>query len=316
MEFFNKVGKKAIGSRLRMLTDKITEDAAQLYKLYEVELHPKWFPVFHTLSENEDTITGIAAKIGHSHPSVSKIVSEMLKKGLVVEKKDKLDLRRNRVGLSKKGLLMAEKIKSQYTDVDRAIEEILGTTRNDLWKAIEEWEYLLNDESLLKRVQRLKKERESADVKIVDYKPKYKRAFKELNEEWIATWFELEEADSKVLDDPENQILKKGGHILVALYKQEPVGVCALKKMDDPAYDYEMVKMAVRPDMKGKGIGFLLGKAVLEKAASLGAGSVYLESNTILKPAISLYQKLGFKKTAGHATPYKRCNIQMEIKIA
>ena len=52
MEFFNKVGKKAIGSRLRMLTDKITEDATQLYKLYEVELHPKWFPVFHTLSED------------------------------------------------------------------------------------------------------------------------------------------------------------------------------------------------------------------------------------------------------------------------
>jgi hypothetical protein len=117
---------------------------------------------------------------------------------------------------------MAEKIKSQYTDVDRAIEEILGTTRNDLWKAIEEWEYLLNDESLLKRVQRLKKERESADVKIVDYKPKYKRAFKELNEEWIATWFELEEADSKVLDDPENQILKKEAISLLRCINKNP----------------------------------------------------------------------------------------------
>lgn len=36
----------AIGSRLRMLTDKVTADASQIYQLYGVEIKPKWFPVF------------------------------------------------------------------------------------------------------------------------------------------------------------------------------------------------------------------------------------------------------------------------------
>src|ERR1700751_492662 len=107
MNFFNKTGKMAIGSRLRMLTDKITEDASQLYKLYAVDLQPKWFPVFYALSENENTITGIANEIGHSHPSVSKIVSEMSKHGIITEKTDKQDGRRNKVALSGKGKKIA-----------------------------------------------------------------------------------------------------------------------------------------------------------------------------------------------------------------
>ena len=101
----------------------------------------------------------------------------------------------------------------------------------------------------------------------------------------------------------------------MALYQNEPVGVCALLKMDDPVYNYELIKMAVKPAMQGKNIGWLLGQAIIDKARSLGASAIYLESNTILKPAISLYQKLGFKKVFGRATPYKRCNIQMELQL-
>ena len=144
--------------------------------------------------------------------------------------------------LSAKGRQTAEKIRSQYIDVENAIEEILSNSRYDLWKAIEEWEFLLEEKSLLKRVQSLKKQRESLDVKIVPYESKYRKAFKELNEEWIATWFEMEEEDRKVLNDPENQIIKKGGHIVVAIFNNEPVGVCALLKMNDPVCEYEMVK--------------------------------------------------------------------------
>lgn len=37
MDFFNQTGKLAIGSRLRMLTDKITVDAAAIYKMFGVD---------------------------------------------------------------------------------------------------------------------------------------------------------------------------------------------------------------------------------------------------------------------------------------
>jgi GNAT superfamily N-acetyltransferase len=67
--------------------------------------------------------------------------------------------------------------------------------------------------------------------------------------------------------------------------------------------------------VQGKNIGWLLGKAAMEKARSLGAKKLYLESNTILQPAINLYHKLGFKRVVGHTSPYERCNIQMELVI-
>lgn len=313
MTIFEQIGRVALGSRLRLLTEKITEDAAQIYKLYDIDMQPKWFPVFYVLSQGEaKTITAIAREIGHSHPSVSKIVAEMVKKKYVVEKRDKTDGRRNMVQLSEKGKVITEKILDQYKDVDSAIEELSGQARHDLWKAVEEWDFMLEQKTLLRRVEEKKKERESAKVKIVPYKPQYQQSFKALNEEWISTYFEMEEADHKALDDPQGYILDKGGHILVALYEGEPVGVCALLKMKDPEYDFELAKMAVSPKAQGKSIGWLLGTAILKKAKSLGAKKVYLESNTVLKPAISLYHKLGFQKVAGHATPYKRCNIQME----
>lgn len=316
MDFYNNAGKMALGSRLRRLSEQITEDAGQVYKMYNVSLQPKWFPVFHALSQGHDkTITAIAEEIGHSHPSVSTIIREMLKQGVVVEKKDKLDGRKTVVDLSKKGKEIVNNIAPQYVDVTNAIEEALSQTRHDLWKAIEEWEFLLNQKSLLRRVQEQKKSRESRDVQIVDFIPAYQQAFRELNEEWISKYFKMEAADHKALDNPQKSIIDKGGHILVALYNNEPVGVCALLKMDDPVYEYELAKMAVSPKAQGKNIGWLLGKAAIDKARSLGAKKLYLESNTILQPAINLYHKLGFQKVIGHATPYERCNIQMELVL-
>src|SRR5437016_3134173 len=104
MDFYNHAGKMALGSRLRRLSEQLTDDAAQVYKLYNVPLQPKWFPVFYVLSQGVDkTITAIAEEIGHSHPSVSNIIREMVKEGIAVEKKDKKDGRKNMVALSKKG---------------------------------------------------------------------------------------------------------------------------------------------------------------------------------------------------------------------
>ena len=156
---------------------------------------------------------------------------------------------------------------------------------------------------------------ETANPLIVQYETKYQEAFKALNEEWISTYFKMEEADYKALDNADSYILQNGGCIIVALLNNEPVGVCALIKMNDPEYDYELAKMAVSPKAQGKRIGWLLGQEIIEKAKSLGAKKLYLESNTILAPAISLYYKLGFTEVTGRVTPYERCNIQMKLVL-
>ncbi|WP_394777106.1 GNAT family N-acetyltransferase [Flavobacterium sp.] len=316
MEFFNKVGKVALGSRLRLMTAIITDDAAKIYESYGMNFMPKWFPVFYTLiEEKEITITEIANEIGHSQPSVSKIVQEMIVAGLIEESQKSNDKRRNIVGLTSQGIEFSKELKLQLIDVEVAVDGLISESSHNLWAALEEWEFLLEQKSLFRRVNQEKKKRESQNVQIVDFEPQYLDAFKSLNVEWISTYFEMEEADYKALDNPQEYILDKGGKIFVALYRNEPVGVCALIKMNNPTYDFEMAKMAVSPKAQGKNIGFLLGQAIVNSAREQGASKIYLESNTILKPAINLYNKLGFQKVFGLATPYKRCNIQMEWVI-
>lgn len=313
MKFYDKAGKMAIGSRLRGLSDTITDDAAKVYRLYDIDMQPRWFPVFYSLSDGqENSITAIANEIGHTHPSVSQIVREMVKKGYVTEQKG-TDQRKNYIKLSEKGLEIAWKIKAQYADVTAAIEKVFRESQYDLWKAIEEWEYLLEQKSFLRRVEEEKKMREGTEVTIINYTPSYQQDFKRLNEEWITRYFKMEEYDYKALDHPDEYILVKGGFIFIALYNGEAVGTCALIKMDD--HKFELAKMAVSPKAQGKSIGTLLGNAAIQKARETGADTVYLESNTILKPAIKLYRKLGFEKITGEPSPYERANIQMELKL-
>lgn len=316
MKVFEELGRAALGTRVRFMGETITANATKIYNLYGIEMNPKWFPVFYILSnDRERTITSIAGDIGQSHVSVIKIVSEMSKAGLVTERTSTEDRRRTLVMLSKAGKKFSEKIQNQYIDVKAAIEELSSQSRHDLWEALDEWEYLLLQKSLIQRVVDHKKRRESGGVRIVPYQAKYRSAFRKLNTEWITTYFKMEKADRDALDHPEEYILDRGGFIFVALMDDEPVGVCALLKRNDQKYPYELAKMAVSPKARGKGVGWLLGKAVVEKTKSLKARVLYVESNTVLKPAISLYEKMGFKKVIGPSTPYERCNIQMELKL-
>lgn len=316
MDFFDKTGKVAIGSRLRLFTEMITKDASLIYKLYGVDIKPKWFPVFFVLSQGEfKTVTGIAKVIGHSHPSVSNIVKEMKSKGLVKELKDNTDKRRCVIALSEKGRLISDILEEQCMDVATAIEKLSEEARNDLWRAIEEWEYLLSKKSLFQRVKEEKRLREGKDISIVPYSSCYQPIFKALNEEWITSHWQMEEADYRVLNHPQECILDRGGYIFVALYKHEPVGVCALCKSENSVYDYELAKYAVSPKVQGKGIGFLLGKTVIDKAIEMGAKKIFLESNTLLRAALHIYRKLGFKELNEYRPAYVRGDIQMELVL-
>ncbi len=150
-------------------------------------------------------------------------------------------------------------------------------------------------------------------VEIVTYESKYARAFKTLNYAWIKEFFAIEEFDKAILEDPEGQIIEKGGEILVALLNGNPVGVCALIKANDELF--ELGKMAVSEEARGKQIGWQLGVGIVEKAKEFGAKKLFLETNSKLGPAIGLYQKLGFKNSCDEKSVYDRCNIKMEMDL-
>lgn len=149
-------------------------------------------------------------------------------------------------------------------------------------------------------------------IEIVDYRPAYAIIFRELNYEWIRKHFTIEESDRKMLEDPREYILNSGGAILIALMDGSPVGTCALIKMAETG-TYELAKMAVSEKAQGQKIGWKIGLATIEKAKELGASKIYLETNSILAPAINLYKKMGFLDASGYDSPYSRCNVQMEL---
>ncbi len=153
-------------------------------------------------------------------------------------------------------------------------------------------------------------------IVIVPYSDTYAADFRSLNEEWIVKYFKMEEMDRVSLNHPKEYILDKGGYIAVALLNSTPVGVCALIPSVHEAYDFELAKMGVSPKVQGRGIGKLLGQHMVEKAKAMGAKKLYLESNRILKPALHLYQKLGFREVVGATSPYERSDIQMELVLS
>lgn len=151
MEFFDKVGKVALGSRLRLMTAIITDDAAKIYEAYGMTFMPKWFPVFYTLMDDREiTITEIANEIGHSQPSVSKIIQEMITAGLVQESLKSSDKRRNIVGLTAQGWEFSKELKLQLKDVEAAVDSLITESTHNLWAALEEWEFLLEQKACLK----------------------------------------------------------------------------------------------------------------------------------------------------------------------
>jgi GNAT superfamily N-acetyltransferase len=150
-------------------------------------------------------------------------------------------------------------------------------------------------------------------ARIISYQPEHQSAFRDLNHEWITRYFVLEEADHRVLDDPQRYILDLGGYIFMAEHEGKIVGTCALIKEHDGVY--ELAKMAVTPSAQGLGVGKLLGRAAIAKAREVGAREVELVSNTRLAPALSLYRKLGFEEAPMPASEYQRADIRMVLAL-
>ena len=154
----------------------------------------------------------------------------------------------------------------------------------------------------------------AADVRIITYDPAYARAFADLNYRWIEQFFTVEQHDSEMLENPGEYIIDAGGEIFFAIADEIAVGTAAL--ISDAKGEFELAKMAVSPEYRGRGIGDMLIDAAVEYSRAKGKDSIYLLSNTVLKPAIGLYRKHGFVETPMiDESPYQRTNIRMQLAL-
>jgi ribosomal protein S18 acetylase RimI-like enzyme len=152
------------------------------------------------------------------------------------------------------------------------------------------------------------------DVTIVEFNPKYAREFADLNYQWIAETYGVEEHDHDILDHPFEAVIVRGGQIFFALTGGEVAGTVAMIPFDDDSF--ELTKMAVDPKFRGRGIGDKLMQACIEFTRESDRSSIILESNTKQVAAIQLYRKFGFRDTPlDPNSQYVRANIRMELTV-
>ncbi len=147
-------------------------------------------------------------------------------------------------------------------------------------------------------------------VEIIPFSDQYASAIKLLNTEWLEKYFEVEPSDEKTLSNPMSEIIDKGGNIFYAKYQNQIVGTVSLMKIDDTTF--ELSKMAVTEKVQGLGIGKILIEYCMAFARDKGIKKLILYSNTILVPAIKMYEKYGFIEVNLGSSIYKRSNIKME----
>jgi len=157
---------------------------------------------------------------------------------------------------------------------------------------------------------------EGNGIRIGDYRAEDAASFRSLNEDWIRKYFTMEAPDYAALGSPEEHILRPGGRIFMAFEGEKAIGCCALIRLRPGVF--ELAKMTVAEDYRGRGIGRKILEHTIEQARALGAGSLVLASNQNLKDAVHLYEAMGFRHLSPDAippSPYGRTDVFMELGL-
>ena len=149
-------------------------------------------------------------------------------------------------------------------------------------------------------------------IAIVGFNKRYSEQFFILNKAWIEESWRLEDSDKKDLLNPD-KIVENGGQVFFALENKIPVGTAAMIKSSEDRF--ELAKMTVQEELRGKGIANMLMDECLKFAKENKANEIFLISNDSLKIARNLYDKYGFKEVNLDSQKYDRGNVKMILKI-
>jgi len=301
----------AIGARMKRLYDLFAKDVIVIYQDEKLYFEPKYFTLYYLISKRgEIGITEVAEELNLTHPGVIHLAKELESLGYIQSGKSTTDSRKRILKLSEKGIESLDKFQRVWEKILVLNQSLFNSQQHNLLTAIIETEDQLSAKPYYQRFKEMF-EPVVAGVNIIDYNTSLAKYFKSLNIEWINTNFTVEEHDLEQLNHADSHILDGGGAIIFASVNDEIAGTCALIKTGDA--EYELAKMAVDPKFRGRKIGNVLMEAIIQKAKALGAKRVWLESNTKLVPAITMYGKFGFKEIPIDNSPFSRANIRMEL---
>lgn len=150
-------------------------------------------------------------------------------------------------------------------------------------------------------------------MEIVKYQKKYEKDFIRLNTAWVEKFFVMEQEDRDILYHAE-ALIKKGAMIFFAVEENQVLATCMVMPFGN--HVWEICKLAADEGYQGKGAGSNVFKACMEYAVDHGAEKITLISNHILKPALHIYEKFGFRRVpVDRGNEYERCDVQCEYIV-
>jgi len=147
-------------------------------------------------------------------------------------------------------------------------------------------------------------------IVIVPWEDRFAGDFKDISVAWLEEFDLLEPIDLEMLDNPHRDILEPGGQIFFALEGDAVLGTCGMQPVEPGVY--EVIKLGVRPEYRGRGAGKLLLEACLDWAGAQKARKVVLYSNSRLQSALRLYRRCGFTPIPYVPGHYAVSDVQME----
>lgn len=149
-------------------------------------------------------------------------------------------------------------------------------------------------------------------IEVISYNKKFSEDFYTLNKLWIEESWSLEDSDKEDLLKPE-KIIDKGGQIFFAVSNGKAVGTVAM--ISSFKNRFELAKMTVKSQFRGKGIANSLMDQCIQFAKEKKAKEIFLISNDSLKIARNLYDKYGFIEVELDSKKYRRGNVKMTLQI-
>jgi len=309
MDSLKAIGELSLGSRMKRVSELLMKTISGVYQHYDIDFDPYLFPAFHRIAQSKTiTNTLLCETLQTSQPAVTQTINKLVQKGLVQLEADTIDKRKKIISLTPKGSVLYIKVQPLWRSMDKAVKEMTQQPANSLLEHIDQFEELIKSDDFSKAISAYMKL--ESQISITTFKPEYAQAFYDFNIDWLETYFYVEDFDREVLSKPQEYILDPGGHIFFAVENNKAIGTVALMKRGENAF--ELTKMAVQGDQRGKKIGQQLMQHCIDFAKDNEFDKLYLYSNTLLENAIYIYRKFGFEEVEVEAnSPYKRSNIKM-----
>ncbi|MGN0136755.1 GNAT family N-acetyltransferase [Anaerotignum sp.] len=103
------------------------------------------------------------------------------------------------------------------------------------------------------------------------------------------------------------------GRLYLAYYDGALAGCIGLRKLDET--QYELKRLYVRPDFRGKKIGKRLMDIILKDARDIGYSAMLLDTLPFLKSALKMYRGLGFYEIPSYNDSPMKTTIYMKLDL-